>query len=57
MFSSVWYLVMQIKFYAIPPAVRYIWYLLTRAMRFMLYELHKHLVLQRESAGLTASNG
>ena len=47
-FSSLWYLVMQLKYFGIPPAVRFIWYLLWRQIQQKAYEVHKALVLWRK---------
>eukprot|EP00775_Hariotina_reticulata_P006989 gene6989-7203_t len=55
-FSSLWYLTMELKYVGIPPAVRYLWYLVWRAMMMQLYQAHKTLVLwqARVDAGLAA---
>jgi hypothetical protein len=47
-FSSLWYLTMELKYVGIPPAVRYLWYLAWRAVMMQLYQAHKTLVLWRE---------
>ncbi len=49
LFSSFWYLVMQFKYFSVPPAVRYVFFLGWRAVMFQVYEAHKALVLWRES--------
>lgn len=49
LFSSLWYLWQELRFFGTPPAVRYIWHLLWRAVMMRLYETHKTLVLWRKS--------
>ncbi|KXZ49105.1 hypothetical protein GPECTOR_23g36 [Gonium pectorale] len=44
-FSTFWYLFMQAKFFAVPPAIRYVWFLTWRAFMYKVYEAHKALVL------------
>jgi len=53
LFSSLWYLWQELRFFGTPPAVRYIWHLLWRAMMMRLYETHKTLVLWRKSLTLS----
>lgn len=47
-FSSMWYLWQELRFFGIPPAVRYICHLAWRTVLMRLYEAHKLLVLWRE---------
>lgn len=47
-FSSVWYLWMELKYFGTPPALRYIFYLFWRSFMFKVYEAHKTLVLWRK---------
>lgn len=47
-FSSIWYLWMELKYFGIPPALRYIFHLCWRAVMYKVYEAHKTLVLWRE---------
>lgn len=47
-FSSMWYLWQELRFFGIPPSVRYVCHLLLRAVLMRLYEAHKMLVLWRE---------
>ncbi|GLC41704.1 hypothetical protein PLESTB_000686100 [Pleodorina starrii] len=44
-FSTFWYVVMHFKYYMIPPAFRYVWFLLWRGVMSQLYAAHKALVL------------
>lgn len=48
LFSSCWYLWQELRFFGIPPAVRYLAHLLWRGLMTRLYEAHKLLVLARE---------
>jgi hypothetical protein len=48
LFSSCWYLVMELKYFGTPPALRYLLFLAWRAVLSRLYEAHKALVLWRE---------
>eukprot|EP00882_Tetradesmus_deserticola_P022890 GHRQ01024880.1.p2 GENE.GHRQ01024880.1~~GHRQ01024880.1.p2 ORF type:complete len:116 (-),score=19.23 GHRQ01024880.1:346-693(-) len=48
LFSSCWYLVMELKYFGTPPALRYLLFLAWRAVLLRLYEAHKALVLWRE---------
>jgi hypothetical protein len=43
-----WYLWQELRFFGIPPSVRYVCHLLWRAVLMRLYEAHKMLVLWRE---------
>jgi hypothetical protein len=43
-----WYLWQELRFFGIPPAVRYIFHLMWRAVMMQLYEAHKLLVLCRK---------
>ena len=52
LWSSMWYLVMQLKYFGIPPALRYIWFLAWRQVQQKMYEAHKALVLWRECPSL-----
>ncbi len=45
MFSSLWWIVMEFKYFGTPPAVRYIVFLLKRAVMQKVYEAHKAFVL------------
>lgn len=45
LFSSFWYLVMHFKYFAVPPAVRYVFFLGWRAVMFQVYAAHKAMVL------------
>jgi hypothetical protein len=47
-FGTWWWTVMQLKYFGIPPALRYLWYLAWRSVQQKLYEAHKALVLWRE---------
>jgi hypothetical protein len=44
-FSSLWWLVMEFKYFGTPPALRYLVYLAKRAVMQRVYEAHKALVL------------
>lgn len=48
LFSSCWYLVMELKYFGTPPALRYLLFLAWRGVLSRLYEAHKALVLWRE---------
>jgi hypothetical protein len=48
LFSSCWYLVMELKYFGTPAALRYLLFLAWRAVLSRLYEAHKALVLWRE---------
>jgi hypothetical protein len=50
LFSTLWYMVMATRFYAIPPAVRYVVYLGWRAAMTAAYNAHKRIVILRECA-------
>ncbi len=54
-FSTIWYLAKQLRFYAVPPALRYVIYLGWRQVMGALYEAHKHIVLWRECSGQTGA--
>lgn len=56
-FSSLWYMVVELKFFAVPPAVRYLWYLMWRQAMLKAYEAHKTLVLWRECPGRGRGRG
>jgi hypothetical protein len=43
---------MEAKFFAVPPAFRYIWYLTWRSIMFKVYEAHKQVVLSRKCRGI-----
>ncbi len=45
MFSSLWWILMEFKYFGTPPAVRYLIYLLKRSIMQKVYEAHKALVL------------
>ncbi|PNW73248.1 hypothetical protein CHLRE_14g624850v5 [Chlamydomonas reinhardtii] len=45
LFSTVWYLVQQLRFVGTPPALRYVAFLGWRALMFQVYAAHKALVL------------
>ncbi|KAI8476199.1 MAG: hypothetical protein J3K34DRAFT_365238 [Monoraphidium minutum] len=47
-FSSFWWLVMEAKFFGVPPALRYVWFLAWRGIMQRVYDAHKALVLWRE---------
>lgn len=47
-FSTFWYLVKQAYFKAIPPALRYVAYLIWYPVQMKLYETHKAVVMLRE---------
>lgn len=47
-FSSMWYLWQELRFFGIPPSVRYVCHLMWRALMMRVYEAHKLLVLCRE---------
>lgn len=47
-FSSIWYLWMELKYFGTPPALRYLVYLAWRAAMHRVYEAHKTLVLWRK---------
>lgn len=44
-FSSLWWIVMEFKYFGTPPALRYLVYLLKRSVMQKVYEAHKALVL------------
>lgn len=44
-FSSLWWLVMEFKFFGVPPALRFLWFLAWRGIMQKVYEGHKALVL------------
>jgi hypothetical protein len=48
LFSSCWYLVMELKYFGTPPALRYLLFLAWRSVLSRVYEAHKTLVLWRE---------
>lgn len=48
LFSSLWFLVVEAKFFAIPPALRFLWHLAWRNMMTAVYTAHKFVVLSRE---------
>lgn len=48
LFSTVWFLAQQARFFAVPPALRFLFYLGWRALMMRAYEAHKALVLWRE---------
>jgi hypothetical protein len=52
LFSSCWYLWQELRFFGIPPAVRYLAHLVWRGVMTRLYEAHKLLVLTREWWGV-----
>ncbi|KAF6255496.1 hypothetical protein COO60DRAFT_1285797 [Scenedesmus sp. NREL 46B-D3] len=56
LFSSCWYLVMELKYFGTPPALRYLLFLAWRAVLSRLYQAHKALVLwqAKVDAGLAA---
>lgn len=54
-FSSFWFLVMECKYFGIPPALRYIFYLAWRAIMQQVYQTHKAVVLWREYPFATPS--
>ncbi|WIA13460.1 hypothetical protein OEZ85_007040 [Tetradesmus obliquus] len=56
LFSSCWYLVMELKYFGTPPALRYLLFLAWRGVLSRLYEAHKALVLwqAKVDAGLAA---
>lgn len=48
LFSTVWWLVMQLKYLAIPPALRFLAHVAWRGLRQKAYEAHKSVVIYRE---------
>lgn len=57
-FSTFWYLVLEFKYFAVPPAVRYLFYLAWRSLLQAAYNAHKALVLWRERrASGSSGNG
>lgn len=55
-FSSMWYLWQELRFFGIPPAVRYLFHLLWRSIMMRVYEAHKLLVLWREYLRTSSSS-
>lgn len=56
MFSTIWYLLRQTRFHAVPASIRYLIFLGWRAVMMRAYEAHKSLVLWRE-CGATCRSG
>lgn len=56
-FSTLWYTVMQLRFFAVPPALRFLIYLGWRAVMSQAYQAHKALVLWRECNGVFLGSG
>ena len=48
---------MEFKYFAVPPALRYVWFLAWRTVMQRVYEAHKSLVLWRESRGRGPGRG
>lgn len=44
-FSTLWFSVMELKFLCLPPALRFLWFIATRAVMYRVYDAHKALVL------------
>ena len=44
LFSTIWFSVMEIKFFFFPPALRYLWFLTWRGIMNKAYEAHKWVV-------------
>lgn len=47
-FSTAWFALMELKYLSCPPALRFLWFIATRAVMFKVYEAHKALILWRE---------
>lgn len=58
-FSTLWWLVMEFKYFGIPPAFRYIFYVGWRAVLHQVYQAHKRFVLWqcKLDAALSERNG
>lgn len=46
-FSSLWWLTQEFRFTFVPPAVRYLFFIGWRWLRYLAYDAHKALVLQQ----------
>jgi hypothetical protein len=44
-FSSLWWLVMEFKYFGVPPALRYVFWMFWRSAMQRVYEAHKAVVL------------
>ena len=47
-FSTVWFTMVELKYFLIPPAIRFLWFIACREVMSKVYEAHKALVLWRE---------
>eukprot|EP00955_Chlamydomonas_euryale_P051347 354857-Chlamydomonas_euryale.AAC.31 len=48
LFSTLWFAVMEFKYFFFPPALRFLWFLATRAFMQHVYTAHKAFVLWRK---------
>ena len=48
---------MELKYLCIPPALRFLWFLASRAVMLRVYEAHKALVLWRKSSHRRGRDG